>query len=131
MLKANLTLLGLASEPVTRRLANFVARFNVRQPLLIRYRPVLECLLQLHRLVTKKKKMIFWFFYVLNFFCIFIFYRMCAERAQEHTRTHTALTAGVEGEGAFGKLCLYISGRVTKMDQSSSSIGEKTSTKGR
>lgn len=29
---------------------------------------------------------------------------MCAERAQEHTRTHTALTAGVEGEEVLGKL---------------------------
>lgn len=49
--------------------------------------------------------MIFWLFYVLNFFLyFFFFYRMCAERAQEHTRTHTPLTAGVEGEEPTRKL---------------------------
>lgn len=53
-------------------------------------------------------------FYVLNFFCIFIFYRMCAERAQEHTRTHTALTAGVEGEEMVGNMSYILDGASSK-----------------
>ena len=32
---------------------------------------------------------------------------MCAERAQEHTRTHTARTAGVEGDERW-EVAVYI-----------------------
>lgn len=96
------------------------------QPFLVRYRPVHVCLLQLHRLVTKRKKNDFLVFYVLNFFCIFIFYRMCAERAQEHTRTHTALTAGVEGRRHGASCCIYTAGHVREMDQSPlNTVGKK------
>lgn len=53
----------------------------------------------------KKEKNDFLFFLCFKFFFVFLFfYRMCAERAQEHTRTHTALTAGVEGEETIDKL---------------------------
>jgi len=82
-------------------------------------------------LLQKEIKMIFCIFYVLNFFCFFfIFYRTCAERAQEHTRTHTALTAGVEGEETLGRAFIYTRGRVTATDQSCSSIFVKQVNKG-
>lgn len=77
-----------------------------------------------------KKKKIFCFFKFWNFFVFLFFYRMCAERAQEHTHTHTALTAGVEGRKKPGNCYIYTSGGVIERDQWSCGAFEKEVNKG-
>lgn len=76
--------------------------------------------------------MIFWFFltFWIFFLYFYFFYRTCAERAQEHTRTHTALTAGVEGEEPSGSCAIYTDGRVITADQSPFRIVGKSQQRG-
>lgn len=64
-----------------------------------RYRSVLECPASRTRYKKEegKKKDFLYIFKYFEIFLYFFFFRTCAERAQEHTRTHTGLTAGVEG----------------------------------
>lgn len=83
------------------------------------------------------KKRFFGVFYVLNFFCIFIFFIECVP--SELRSTH-ALTQhwqpGLRGRKSSGSCLIYTTGRVTEMDQSSSEIvwrerKKKKITKGR
>lgn len=73
-LKANLTLLGLSSEPVTRRLKKIWSfELTLGSPFLYVTVRSANVYSSFTDLLQKEKKMIFWLFYVLNFFCIFIF----------------------------------------------------------